>query len=149
MPAKYIDNAYVANIYSTAVRDQLFNDAGSTNTSAMSALQVMASTFVRGYLQKAGYTIGLTTSNELVKLATLGAFMTLAQSRPHNALPLPENWGDHPARVTYADLANGTLIVDLPQDALSAPGGFEATDSSTSVDDTAVKIFSRDNMDGF
>ena len=105
MADTYIDATYVKAAIGTGVHDAIANVTGSSITTRLEA----ATALIQGFMRANGYTPGTTTTDEVVKLATLGAFWQLAASTPETNLPLPDGWQDHPARQAYLGIKDGTI----------------------------------------
>ena len=100
--AVYIDTDYIDAHIKSDVRTALFTDSGAYSSTAIAQVIVTASERVKLAGEQAGYSMGSTSTDEMVKQATLGQFIALAYGR--NGLPIPEQF--------YTEIRLADLIRD-------------------------------------
>jgi hypothetical protein len=83
-------------------------------------------------------TLGTTSADNLLKLATIGAVIEMSYGMGKNTVPKPEGWADHPARRMYTGLLDGTLpLAGASLESISAHGGWSLTETSETNPDMA------------
>lgn len=144
MADQYIDTTYIDAHLGTNYR------TGATVSGVNITTQIEAATaLVQGYLTNSGYATPSTTSDENVKLATLGAFRVLLASVPEATVPLPDGWDDHPARIAYLGILSGELPVSHALTNISAVGGWKASEHRSTVTGAFTQRASRDELEGY
>lgn len=133
MPAAYIDTTFVDALLSTAVRTQLFTDAGTYMSANFNTVVELASERVRGWAASSGYEDAMddTTTDPRVKLATFGVFVDLAFDRPGKMLPKPPAWADHPAHTAIEEIHAGKMKLATDPNTSGAVGGMVFSSSTT------------------
>lgn len=79
--AAYIDADYVDYLLTEDVRVSVFTDNGVYNTAAFNQHVTLASERVLQAAAAAGFSLGTTTTNEMVKLATYGQLLLMMDGR--------------------------------------------------------------------
>lgn len=150
MAAEYISQTYVDFWLSSAVRIALFTDGSTYQSAAFIGLVRAASADVATAIRNSGYEApATTTSDEYIKLATLGVFFPMAAGRPEKNLAWPEGWeNSRPAKAAEAILS-GDATLSLPLNTGNSVGGIQFSDSSTGTtlaDGGRPQIFGRFNL---
>lgn len=109
----------------------------------------LASSLIVGYLQNSGYTPGDSTTDDRVKLATIGALWEMLASIPEVSIALPANWEAHPARIAYVGILNGDLPVSHTVTEKDAIGGSQLTEHREGVTGAVRQRTSREELGGF
>lgn len=141
MAAAYIDSDYVDAMIGADVRAKLFDD-GSGYVSSILTVQInAASALIKAAALNAGYTLGDSTTNDTIKIATFGQFIGLAYNR--KGLIPPE---EYRSTIAMAEqIRTGVLPIPgdspLPRDAV---GGVKFSDSDATTGKPA--LFTRDNL---
>lgn len=145
MADNYLTVTYVDFYLGAAVRQALFKDGTSTyKTSAFLGVCYMSTSDIQAAIRTAGYSPPTTTSDEFLKLATLGSFVRLAYSRPDNMLALPEDFNKSPMSRAYERILSGDIVLNLPSDEDESPGSVVYPDYTATVTGHPT-IFSRKN----
>ncbi len=142
--AAYIDTDYIGYHIKAEVLTGLFTDAGVYVSAAVTQVITTASERVKLAGEQAGYSMSsTTTTDEMIKQATLGQFLAMAYGR--NGLPVPEQFY---TEVRLADaIRTGTVKLTGTASAAMAVGGISVTssdpDDSTGIatGDTRPAIF--------
>ena len=79
--ATYIDADYVDYLLTEDVRVSVFTDNGTYNTAAFNQLVTLASERVLQAAAAAGFSLGQTTTNEMVRSATYGQLLLMMDGR--------------------------------------------------------------------
>lgn len=129
--AAYIDSDYIDAFIGSDEREGLFTDNGTYTASYETQVITSASERVLAAANAAGYSLGSTTTNELVKQATFGQFIVLAYGR--KGLTPPERYT---TEILMADnIRLGRIIITSSSpDNLQAVGAADFT--SSDPDDT-------------
>ncbi len=145
MPATYIDTDDVDAVLDSDTRQDLFTPVGGAYTASYFDRSVqLASELVKAAASNAGYTLGDTTTNETVKLATLGQLLGFAYARRQLELPA-QFWGL--INLSEAIRTGDVPLVGLTPSESAAVGGsgFSTTDST--VTGSREQVFSRSELD--
>jgi hypothetical protein len=119
----YLTVTYVDFYLGAAVRQALFKDGTSTyKTAAFLGVCYMSTSDIQTAIRTAGYSPPTTTTDEFIRMATLGSFVRLAYSRPDNMLSLPEDFDKSPMSRAYDKILSGDIVLDLPADDDESPG---------------------------
>lgn len=145
MADQYIDAAYVRNFLGTNVEGTIEAYTGVGLTQHIEA----ATSLVQSYLRNSGYETPATTTDETVKMATMGAVWQTFASVPEASLPLPENWADHPLRIAYIGILDGSAQLTLTQADANAPGGMTFSDSTSGANTARTPYATRANLRGY
>lgn len=135
MAAIYIDDDYVdALTGGSDKREAFFNDGGGYQSTYFDQAVLTASARVKSAGEAAGYSLGDTTTSEIVKEATLGQFLLLMYGRKDRSPPKIYQ--------SYVDMCEairlGVIpIPDATPEAIEAVGGVEFT-SSDAEDATGI-----------
>lgn len=159
MPAAFVTVDEIRSAVGPSLVTSLYSDPvdGGASWDATHVEQDIefASSMVQLYAAGVGYTVGdtlgTTSADAVLKLATIGAVIRLAFSRPDCRVPLPEGWETHPANVAYAHLLDGKLpLVGKTLDTAASVGGWQFSEpSATNLDAPMPRRTSRRNMAGF
>lgn len=134
MSAAYIDADYIDAFIGADTRTAIF----TTPTAAYSAAQLTtviqsASADVKMAAKNAGYTLGDTTTDDIVKKATLVQFLRTVNTR--KGVSVGEDfiklWGDY-----LGGIYRGEIPLDGTPDTSSAVGGAKFSENATSSDTT-------------
>lgn len=149
MADQYIDATYIQAHLGSGYEAAAVATSGIVRVTIIEA----ATAFVQGKLRNSGYSPVSTEDpadvEELVKLATYGAYREMLATIPEAAVALPENWNAHPARMAYVDLVNGELQLAATPSNIAAVGGWQWSESDPDVDDALVQRASREELEGF
>lgn len=145
MADAYIDATYVKAQMGTGVHDAIAAVTGSSITQRIES----ATALVQAAMRAQGYAVATTTTDELVKLAVLWAFWTLAASNPETTLALPDNWQEHPARDAYRSIKDGTAELPAAPSARAAIGGWTWSDNDPDTEDTRAPRATRTELEGW
>ena len=142
MAANYIANADINGLIGTARRELLFTEpGGSYSATEQTRCVEIASAIVKSNAHNAGYTgLGDTTTNDQIVALSLRLFLELAYARKGEKVPegLVTNFP------TLDDLRTGKLgLTGLAPAERDAVGGSYFSESSTSVTDASVQVFTR------
>ena len=151
MSATYITSAYVDAWFGEDVRTSLFTDSAGAYSATIFGVQVDgASALIKAYAKNSGYDIGDTTTDDTVKLATLGALMRTAYSRPDKNIAPPDGIDQHPAVIAYLGILSGDMpILSATPNVGAEVGGFQFTESDPDVTDAVVRRTSKTELAGF
>ena len=130
MAASYIDATYVDAFISAGRRQKLFTDpaVGSYTASFFTQQVTSASELVKSAAKTAGYVLGDSTSDEVVKLATFGQLIMMAYGRKNEAVP--EQFAT--AVNLAAAVRNGDLPLTSSPTSRDAVGGVSFLEQGTS-----------------
>lgn len=145
MADTYIDSTYVNGWLGTSTATALTSDTGASLTVILEA----CTSLIQSYLRNSGYATPSTTTDEVVKLATMGAVWESLCSRPEWGLKLPENWDRHPAKVAYVGIVNGDTTTTHSLTSRDAYGGWTFSDSSTTTTTGRVPRATRSQLAGY
>lgn len=145
MADAYIDATYVKAHMGTGVHDAIAAVTGSSITQRIES----ATALVQSYLRNNGWATPTTTSDEMVKLAVLGAFWQMACSTPETNVSLPDEWETHPARVAYLGILSGDAQVTHSLTKASAVGGWTYSDYSTTTTSGRTQRTRRSELEGY
>jgi hypothetical protein len=141
----YLAATYVDFYLGSSVRSTLFKDGTATyKTAAFLGVCYMATSDIQTAIRTAGYTPPATTTDEFIRLATLGSFVRLAYSRPDNMLALPEDFDKSPMSRAYERIISGEAVLNLPSNEDESPGSVVYNNPLATVTGFPV-IFSRKN----
>lgn len=145
MAVAYITTAQVNAQITSAKRAALFAD--DVADAFLNELIEQASVRVQAAAQRAGYTIGSSTTNEQIVNATMAVFLLMAYGRRDQTLP--ERF--HPDLSLVDRLERGELaLVGVTPDAGAGIGGAIFSEGDEDVDDDArFNPFRRDKMAGY
>ena len=110
---------------------------------------------VQLYALGKGYTVadtlGTTSTDNLLKLATIGGIVEMAYGMGKNAVPTPEGWDKHPANRAWTDLLSGDLpLPSASLESIGAIGGWKmAATSTTDLDMATPRRTTRRQLNGF
>ena len=143
MAACYISSSDVDAFIGIVRRQALFNDQVSVGYVDNNFIRItqMASAVVKSAAHNAGYTsLADSSDDDDVKLATIGQFLLMAYGRKGEAVP--EQFA---SAINMAEaIRKGDLeLTGLTVNARDAVGGNKWTESSTSITNAAIQIFSR------
>jgi hypothetical protein len=142
----YLTVTYVDFYLGSSVRQALFKDGTSTyKTAAFLGICYMSTADIQSAIRTAGHTPPTTTTDEFIKLATLGSFVRLAYSRPDNMLALPDDFDQSPMARAYERILTGDIVLDIPEDDEESPGSVVFNDP-TATATGYPPIFTRRNM---
>jgi hypothetical protein len=109
-----------------------------------------ASALIKAYAKNSGYDLDDTTTDDSVMLATLGALMRVAYSRPDKNVAIPEGFNEHPATLAYLGILSGDMpILSVTPNVGAEVGGFQFTESDPDVTDAVVRRTSKTELAGF
>jgi hypothetical protein len=139
--ATYITTADVDAQIGTAERQALFTDdaAGSSyDSTEFDRVVELASAACRVAGKHAGYTLGTSSTDDSVKLVTLGAFLTMAYGRKGQSVPVALTW--------LTNLLEGLRLGEYPltetdPDPDHARGGNQFTESTSGVTGSSPSIY--------
>lgn len=160
MANQYLDTSYVDAYLGAGVRAALFTDSlsGVYSAADFNALAKAATSVIETALRNSGYTppvatVGTaSTVDEYVRLATYGAFLELAASRPEHRLRLDDMWEKNPANLAYRAIIDGDANLSLTLVVKDAIGGAvfsEQSEDVTSEDGSRPHTFSRKGLQGY
>lgn len=140
----YIDATFIDQRMSDDVRQALFDDGSGYQSSYLTALIEDADAVVDAALANAGYSTGLVTPPQLVKLASFGQF--LAQAYGRKGLKVPDQF------LTFVNLAEGIRSGAVPVPSMTptardAVGGVSFSESSSTITSARPQVFSRAKLD--
>lgn len=150
MTDQYIDATYIKAHVGTGVHDAIAAITGSSIATRAQA----ATSLVQAFMRAQGYTPPTSTDGtgveEVVKLATLGAFWQLAASTPEANIALPEEWAQHPASMALRGIRDGTAELANAPSAADAVGGVSFSDPDADLEDGGRPVLaSRYTLQGF
>jgi hypothetical protein len=153
VPDNYLTETYVDYFVGTAIRQELCTENATYSTATFLGIAYAATSDIQSALRNSGYTVPTTnTTNEYVKLATVGVWIEMAYSRPAKRLPLPADWETHRARIAATNILSGDAMLDLAVSTSTGIGGVTVSESSTSVSSTdggRAQVFSRKEMSDY
>lgn len=145
----YLATSDVDALIGANERQALFSDDNTVagySVTYFTSLNEKASAVIQSAAKNAGYTLGATTTDDLVKLCTLGQIIAMAYGR--KGLLVPSQWQYIVDMRT--DLINGNLPLSMSPDAADAVGGLQWSDqTSTTGNGGRVQIFSRLKLQGY
>lgn len=135
--AAYIDEADVDAMVGADVRTGLFTTADTVySTAHFTRLVQLASALVRSAAKNAGYTLGTTTSDDFVKIATLIEFIVMAPAN-RKGLEIGKDFVDRYGTLHAAIAAGNLPLIDIDPDPAAGIGGVVWT-SSDETDATGI-----------
>lgn len=142
MAAALIDTDDVDAVIGTDVRQKLFTDeadSGVYSSTKFTRVVNLASAMANAALSNAGYPVGDSTTNDMVKLLALSIAVRMAYARKQQEPPADvlSLLGGLPEGVRAGDVP----VPGLSPDAQDAVGGVKFTGSSTSVTGDKPPIF--------
>lgn len=151
MSASYITAAYIDSFVGADVRAALFTDSAGDYSATILGVQInAASALIKSYAKNSGYDLGDTTTDDAVMLATLGALLRVAYSRPDKNVAIPENFSEHPATLAYMGILSGDMpILSVTPNKGAEVGGFQFTESDPDVTGSVPRRTSKTEMAGF
>jgi len=154
MADNYVTSAIADVWWSADVREELFStDSGSYLSSHFLAMACAATAKVQSDLRSSGYTPPTrSTTDEYIKMATMGVLWEMAAGRPDKNLVLPQDWETSPLKLAADAIELGTAQLTIALDKGGAVGGIQTSEYSTSVtsfDGSRQQIFSRKRMSQF
>jgi len=153
MSAAYIDETYIQAFIGLDVMQALFTTPSAEYSATHLGVAVnAASALVKMAAKNAGYTLGDTTTDDTVKLATLAEFIKMAPGM-RKGLTVAQSFVDQFAGLMSA-IANGTLPLDSDPDTVGGVGGSTFSETDTSVTPTAdaptfPPVFNRFTLRGY
>lgn len=148
MAAAYLSTGDVDAVITAISRQSLFSEDGTVAgyvSADFTSANEKASAIVQSAAQNAGYTLSDTTTDNLVKAATLGQFLQLAYGR--KGIPVPAQWAGLVAMKD--EIMDGRLPLVADPDVRPAVGGYAWSDQSTTSADGRPQIFSRKSLFGY
>jgi len=135
--ARYVDTDDVDALIGTSERLALWDDTAprdgsSFSTSLFNRAVDMASVLIQASAENAGYSIGSTTTNDMVKIATLVVLIPWAYGR--RGKPTPANVLELAKGVPEALRVGALPIPGMDPDASEAIGGSKWVDSTDTTD---------------
>ena len=123
-------------------------------TSVSVGVQIEAATsLIQAYMRNSGYACAATQDpdevEEVVKLATLGAFRELFASVPEVTVQLPQDWASNPAKVAYVGIVSGEAKLAAEPTQAGAVGGAIFTSADPTVDGSRPPRASREELEGY
>lgn len=151
MAATYITATYIDSFIGADVRAALFTDGSEVYSATILGVQInAASALIKAYAKNSGYDLGDTTTDDSVMLATLGALMRVAYSRPDKNIAVPDGFDSHPATLAYMGILSGDMpILSATPNVGAEVGGFQFTESDPDVTDAVVRRTSKTELAGF
>lgn len=146
--AAYLTTADVDALIGTNERQAMFSDDNTVagySATYFTALNTFASAIVQSAAKNAGYELGATTTDDVVKMATLGQVIAMVYGR--KGLPIPSLW--QPFVDMRNELLNGNLPLVAEPETITGVGGFTWSDQSETATDAKPQIFSRSKLDGY
>ena len=144
MAAAYIDATYIHAFISQGRLEDLFTDPGGSYTASYLTQQInSASELIKSAAKNAGYTLGDTTTDENVKLATFGQLLMTAYGRKGEGVP--EQFAT--AVNLAAAIASGDWPLTTTPKARDAVGGNEFSETTSTVSTSRHPVFSRVKLD--
>lgn len=148
MAAAYIDTTYVDTFIGSDVRQALFTEVGSTySSSAFTQVVNAASQVVKMAAKNAGYSLGDTTTDQTVMLATMVEFLKMAPGARKGfpiAEKLVEEYGG-----TMEAIRSGNLPLDQDPSAQNAVGGIVFTNSDETDPTARSAVFTRERFGSY
>ena len=147
--AAYLDTDDVDALIGASERQALFSD---TNTAAgyteayFTRMNELASAIIQSAAKNAGYEVGATTTDDLVKMATMGQLLSMLYTR--KGISVPAAWAPYVA--LRDDLINGQLPLAASPTVANSVGGFSWSDQTSSTANGGnAAIFTRTKMSGY
>lgn len=141
MAASYIATTDVDAVIGTKERQKLFTDdeAGSAyDSTEYDRVVELASELIKVAGKHAGYTLGDSSTDQSVKLATIGAFLPMAYGRKGLAVPAPLVWMTNLAEA----IRRGEYpLTGTSPDTDHARGGSQFTESSATVTGSRPSVY--------
>jgi len=151
--AAYIDNADIDAVIGANTRQALFTDDGETyaadGADRVTRLIALSSDLVKAYAKNSGYSVGDTTTEDRVKMATLGVFVELAYQRSEKGLDLPDGWATSPMKLAAEAILTGDMPLEASLDKGSAVGGWLFSTHDADVTNARDQRASRKNLEGW
>ena len=149
MADRYIDATYIK-----AHLGGGYYDAVVAVTSVSVGVQIEAATsLIQAYMRNSGYETPETQDpdevEEVVKLATLGAFRELFSSVPEVTVKLPDDWASNPAKVAYVGIVSGEAKLAADPEQEGAVGGMVFTDATEGASGARPPRASRESLEGY
>lgn len=144
----YITQSYIEAFLGSEVLTELFTDDGAYNSNHVNTVIEAAESRVKQALKAAGYTPPSTTTTDgVIKQATLGQFIIMAYNRPTKSLEIPTTFRQY-IGVMQA-LYEGTIRPEtLTPDELAGVGGIRVKRRNADGDELK-SVFSRDDLAGY
>lgn len=144
MAAAYIDATYIHAFISQGRLEDLFTDPGGSYTASYLTQQISASSeLIKSAAKNAGYTLGDTTTDENVKLATFGQLLMMAYGRKGEAVP--EQFAT--AVNLAAAIRSGDWPLTSTPNARDAVGGVKFSETTSTVSGSRHPVFNRIKLD--
>lgn len=149
MADRYIDEDYVK----ACIGGGYYDAVVALTSVSIGVLIDGATSLIQGFMRNSGYDPPSTEDpddvEELVKLATMGALRVRLASIPEKAIPLPENWNEHPEKVAYVGIESGAVKLAADPSQESAVGGMIFTDSTEGATGAITPRASRTKLAGY
>ena len=142
MADNFLSVTYVDNLIGTRVRTALFTEGITYKSAAFLGTCCAATAVIQNAIQSAGYEVPGTTTDEFIKLATLGEFVRIAFARPDKKLQLPEDYDSSAWMTARKLILSGDAELSLSQSVTEGHGGISATSTTDSP-----TVFHRADMD--
>lgn len=147
MAAAYLTVTRVDAVLGADQRAALLSDDNTVagyNSTYFTLINNQASALVKAAARNAGFTLGDTTTDDIVIQATLGQFIKQACGR--KSVAIPEALGYLVEMIVL--IADGTLTLGDPT-VKNAVGGFTWSDQSTTSADGLPAVFTRKTLMGY
>lgn len=141
MASLYLSVADVDAAIGSTRRQNLFaTETGTYLTADYTRVVQYSSALVKAAAQNAGYSLGDTTTDDVVVTASLGQFLKMAYGRKGGEVP--DQW-DSAVALLEAIRTGAVPIPSLTPSTRDGSGGSVFTESSTSITNSSRQIFSR------
>lgn len=144
----YIDTSYIDAFLGPEVRQELFTDNGTYDSTRVDTVIAAADGRVVQALKSAGYTppaVASGTSDEVIKQASLGQFILMAYRRPTKSLSIPTDLRQ------YIDVLGGIYEGTIRPSTLTpariaAVGGVKINETDPDVSGSRAALFRREDL---
>lgn len=150
MADNFLTTTYVDALLGNKVRVALFTDGETYKTAAFVGTAQAATASIQQAIKSAGYAVPTSTTDEYIKLATLGEFVVMAYGRLDKKAKLPEDWYKSPMGRARADILSGDAELSLEVSVVGGHGGISSSDYTSEVSNGGhPTIFHRADLEDF
>lgn len=149
MPNAYISSTFIRAHLGTAYESAVTSLTGVSQTTLIES----ATSVIETAMRNSGYSPPTSTDGtgveEFVKLAVLGCYREMLATVPEGAIPLPETWATHPAKIAYQSILSGDAKLAATPTAADAVGGMQWSEHDPDVDGSRPQRASRSELEGY
>lgn len=144
----YIDTSYIDAFLGPEVRQELFTDNGTYDSTRVDTVIEAADDRVFQQLKTAGYTpppVASGTSDGMIKQASLGQFILMAYKRPTKSLDIPPDLRQY-VDVLGAIFEGRIIPTTLKASRIGAVGGVKINETDPDVSGSRAALFRREDL---